>query len=444
MQRRLFTFLFTVIVVQLFFYALQSVVHADDRTVYYSKIDSEITKGLSEYLQRTVRAAEENNAEAIIFEIHTPGGAVDAAGDIAKLLKATDVKTIAFINQDALSAGAYIALNMDEIYMVPNATIGAAAVITQDGNAADKKAQSYWLAVMKSAAEQNGRDPIYAMAMADESIDLPEYGAPKGELLTLTASQSIEVGYAEGIVKSKEELLTKLGYEDTKVEHVKKTWSEKVAEFVTNPVVIPILLTIGSLGLVLELYTPGFGLPGIAGLASLLLFFYGHYIAGLAGYESLILFILGIILIIAEIFIPGGIIGFIGLGSILFSIVLAGKSAIHMTISLVIALVAAITVMVIMMKFFNKRIKLLNKIVLKDSTSTGKGYISNQSRTDLLNKTGKALTPLRPSGTVIIDNERIDAVSEGGFIKSGVKITVVKVEGLRVVVREIPEDQNRI
>ena len=444
MQRRLFTFLFTVIVVQLFFYALQSVVHADDRTVYYSKIDSEITKGLSEYLQRTVRAAEENNAEAIIFEIHTPGGAVDAAGDIAKLLKATDVKTIAFINQDALSAGAYIALNMDEIYMVPNATIGAAAVITQDGNAADKKAQSYWLAVMKSAAEQNGRDPIYAMAMADESIDLPEYGAPKGELLTLTASQSIEVGYAEGIVKSKEELLTKLGYEDTKVEHVKKTWSEKVAEFVTNPVVIPILLTIGSLGLVLELYTPGFGLPGIAGLASLLLFFYGHYIAGLAGYESLILFILGIILIIAEIFIPGGIIGFIGLGSILFSIVLAGKSAIHMTISLVIALVAAITVMVIMMKFFNKRIKLLNKIVLKDSTSTGKVYISNQSRTDLLNKTGKALTPLRPSGTVIIDNERIDAVSEGGFIKSGVKITVVKVEGLRVVVREIPEDQNRI
>lgn len=410
---------------------------ANNDLVYYAKIDSEVTKGLSEFIGRAISTAEENQANAIIFEIHTPGGAVDAASDIAKILGDTDVKTIAFINHDALSAGAYIALNMDEIYMVPNATIGAAAVITQNGNAADQKAQSYWLAAMKSAAEQNGRDPIYAMAMADDSIDLPEYGAPKGKLLTLTAAQSVEVGYAEGIVANKNDLLNTLGYENAEIKQVNKSWSERIAEFVTNPFIVPILLTIASLGLVIELYSPGFGLPGIAGLTSLLLFFYGHYIAGLAGYESLILFILGIILIFVELFVPGGIVGFLGLGSILFSIILAGKSIVFMSISLFIAIAVAITAMVILMKFFGKKIKVFNKIVLSDSTSTEKGYVSNASRTDLLGKTGTALTPLRPSGTIIIDNERIDAVTEGGFINSGARVEVVEVEGVRIVVREL-------
>ena len=410
---------------------------ANNDPVYYAKVDSEVTKGLSKFIGRAISTAEENHAKTIIFEIHTPGGAVDAASDIAKVLGDTEVKTIAFINHEALSAGAYIALNMDEIYMVPNATIGSAAVITQNGNAADKKAQSYWLAAMKSAAEQNGRDPVYAMAMADDSIDLPEYGAPKGKLLTLTATQSVEVDYAEGIVANKNELLNTLGYENAKIEQIDKSWSERVAEFVTNPFVVPILLTIASLGLVIELYSPGFGLPGIAGLTSLLLFFYGHYIAGLAGNESLILFILGIILIVIEFFIPGGIVGSLGLGSILFSIILAGKSIIFMSISLFIAIAIAITVMVILMKFFKKKMKVFNKIVLSDSTSTEKGYVSNASRTDLLAKIGTALTPLRPSGTVIIDNERIDAVTEGGFIKSGARVEVVEVEGVRVVVREL-------
>lgn len=409
--------------------------------VYHAKIDREVSTGLTEYLKRSLKLAEENEAEAIIFEIHTPGGAVNAASDIAKLLGNTKLKTIAFINHDALSAGSYIALNMDEIYMVPTGTMGAAAVITQDGNAADQKSQSYWLAAMKSAAEKNGRDPIYAMAMADDSIDLSEYGAPKGKLLTLTASQAVEVGYAEGIVNSKADLLQKLGYQDADVRLIEETWSERIAEFVTNPIIIPILLTIASLGLVIELYTPGFGLPGIAGITALLLFFYGHYIAGLAGNESLLLFILGIILLIAELFVPGGIIGFIGFGSILLSILLTGESLVFMGISLLIALVSAIIVMVILVKIFGKKIRIFNKLVLRDQTSTEEGYVSHKTRTDLLNKKGTALTPLRPSGTIMIDQERIDAVSEGEFIESGAQVIVVKVEGVRVVVRERKDDE---
>ena len=279
------------------------------------------------------------------------------------------------------------------------------------------------------------------MAMADDSIDLSEYGAPKGKLLTLTASQAVEVGYAEGIVNSKADLLQKLGYQDADVRLIEETWSERIAEFVTNPIIIPILLTIASLGLVIELYTPGFGLPGIAGITALLLFFYGHYIAGLAGNESLLLFILGIILLIAELFVPGGIIGFIGFGSILLSILLTGESLVFMGISLLIALVSAIIVMVILVKIFGKKIRIFNKLVLRDQTSTEEGYVSHKTRTDLLNKKGTALTPLRPSGTIMIDQERIDAVSEGEFIESGAQVIVVKVEGVRVVVRERKDDE---
>ncbi|WP_033828377.1 NfeD family protein [Bacillus andreraoultii] len=432
-------FFFILLLPLIFFFIPFQEASAKNSPITYAKVDSEVTKGLTEFIGRAISIAEDNGSESIIFELHTPGGAVDAASDIAKLLRNTDVKTIAFINNEALSAGAYIALNMDEIYMVPNATMGAAAVITQDGNAADKKAQSYWLAAMKSAAEQSGRDPIYAMAMADDSINLPKYDAPKGKLLTLTASQSLEVGYAEGVVKSKDELLNTLGYSKAQIEQVDKSWSERIAEFVTNPFIIPILLSIGSLGLILELYSPGFGLPGIAGLSSLLLFFYGHYIAGLAGYESLILFILGIILIVVELFVPGGILGFLGLGSILMSIIFAGENVVFMTISLFIAIVVAITAMVILVKFFGKKNRLFGKIVLRDSTSSEQGYVSNSSRTDLLNKEGITLTPLRPSGTIIIENERVDAVTEGGFIDTNVKVIVVKVEGVRVVVRELKD-----
>jgi membrane-bound serine protease (ClpP class) len=413
----------------------------DQDTVYVIPLKNEVEKGLYAFINRAVHEAEAEGAKAIILDIDTPGGFVDAADDIAQVITETKIKTVAFVNKDALSAGAYIALNADEIYMTPNASMGAAAVINQDGTAADQKAQSAWLAKMKSAAENGNRDPLYAMAMVDDSIDLPEYDAPKGKLLTLTAKNAEEVGYAEGIVQNLEELLAKLGLEDANVKHVKESFADRLARFITHPVIVPILLSLGSLGLIVELYTPGFGLAGITGLVSLLLFFYGHYISGLAGLESLLLFLSGVILVIAELFIPGGIAGFSGLGLIIVSILIAGENVWHMAISLFIAITAGILTMVIMMKFFGKKITWLNKLVLRDATTTEKGYVSNPSRTDLLGKTGYALTPLRPAGTVAIGNERIDAVTEGGFIPENAAVKVIEVEGVRVVVREMKKDQ---
>jgi len=410
---------------------------ADNEKILIVPIEETVEKGLYAFLNRAVQTAEEENASAIIFEINTPGGAVDAAGQIGRLLTSTNIKTISFVNKQALSAGAYIALNTDEIYMVPGSTMGSAAIIDQQGNTAGKKAESYWFAAMQSAAAQTDRDPVYALAMADESVDLPDLGAPKGKLLTLTAEQAKEVGYSEGTVDSRAELLKVLGFEGADIQTIDESFAEKVARFITHPVVIPILLSIGSLGLVLELYSPGFGIPGLMGLSALLLFFYGHMVAGLAGYETLILFVIGIGLIIAEFFLPGGIAGIAGIAAVLGSLFLAADNAAHMGMSILIAMGVSILASILMIKVFGKKMKFFKKIILTDSTNTEKGYISNKSRLELLGLEGYALTALRPSGTVVIGDERIDVVSEGGFILKGAKIKVVKAEGSRIVVREV-------
>ncbi|MCP3741344.1 nodulation protein NfeD [Rossellomorea sp. BNER] len=411
--------------------------NANDSLVYIIPVEKEVEKGLNAFLTRAISEAESDGADLIIFDVDTPGGAVDAAGSIAKLLDNTEIKTVAFVNDRALSAGAFISLHADEIYMVPNGQMGAAAIITGDGNAADKKAQSYWLSAMKSAAETSDRDPKYAMAMADESMVIKELGIEKGELLTLSASSAEKVGYSEGTVKNMDELLSTLGYSEANTKNVNETFAEKLARFITNPIVVPILLSLASLGLVVELYSPGFGIAGSIGLVSLLLFFYGHYVAGLAGYETLILFLIGVGLIVAEFFLPGGIVGILGLAAIVGSILMAGGNVMTMGISLLIAFVVAIIAMILFVKVFRKKMKLFNKIILKDSTNTESGYVSNVNRHELIGKIAITKTPFRPSGTILLEDERIDAVTEGGYIGQDKKVKIVKVEGSRIVVREV-------
>uniref|UniRef100_UPI00406C45B4 NfeD family protein n=1 Tax=Psychrobacillus sp. FSL H8-0483 TaxID=2921389 RepID=UPI00406C45B4 len=414
---------------------------AETTVVYKIPVYKEVEKGLYAFLKRSIHDAEEAGAEAIIFDINTPGGFVDSAEDIINLLDSTSIRKIAYINSEALSAGAYLALHTDEIYMSPNGTIGAAAVIDSSGNAADKKATSAWIAKMINAAELTGKDPIYAQAMADETVHLPEYRAPKGELLTLSSAEALEVKYSNGTVSSFEELLKVTNLSGAKVVETEQAFVESLARFVTNPIIVPILLSIASLGLILELYSPGFGVAGTMGLISLGLFFFGHLVAGLAGYETIIIFIIGAILIIAEFFLPFGISGILGVIAIIFSIILAGGDLVQMSIAVLIALTVAILGMVIMMKFFRKGLKALNKVILTDATTTEQGYVSNQNRLDLVGKLAETMTPLRPAGTIRIGNERIDAVSDGSFIGKDKLVKIIKVEGSRIVVREATEGE---
>ncbi|GKV54334.1 hypothetical protein NCCP2222_02810 [Sporosarcina sp. NCCP-2222] len=408
--------------------------------VYKVPITNDVEKGLHAFLKRSFKEANEAGAGTVILEINTLGGFIDAAGQIGKLIddQRKDMEVIAYINDRAISAGAYIALHADQIYMSPTGKIGAAqAVEGTAGNAADVKTQSFWVAEMISAAESSGRhDTQIAQAMADPDIDLPEYNAAKGKLLTLTASQAKEVGYSEGTVSSFDALLNELGLENAEVVSTNVTFAESVARIITNPIVVPILLSIAGLGLVLELYSPGFGVPGTMALVSLGLFFFGHLVAGLAGYEALILFIIGVGLIIAEFFLAGGIAGVLGAVAVVVSIILAGGNPMYMAISVLIAIAIAVIGMVIIMKFFGRKLHLLNKMVLMDATDTESGYVSNVNRTELMGKVAVAITPLRPSGTVNLDGERIDVVSEGSYIEKGKDVMIVKVEGSRIVVRE--------
>ena len=436
------TFSLTLIIIAFLLVPIQGLLQSSAETneepiVYYIPVEQTVERGLEAFMARSIESAIEAGADHIVLEINTPGGAVDAAGNIAKLLQDTTIPITAFVNTDAISAGAYIALNADQIVMVPNASMGSAAVIDGTGNAAEDKAQSYWLSRMQSAAELNDRDPIYALAMADSEIDLPNYGAPKGRLLTLNANQALEVGYAEAIASNREELLTYIGLENAIEREMEVSFSEQIARFVTHPVVIPILLSIGSLGLVLELYSPGFGIPGIMGISSLLLFFFGHMIAGFAGWESMILFVLGFILIMIEIFVPGfGIFGLLGIASVIGGMVLASFSTTSMLVSIAIALVVTTIAAIFIFKYFGHRGP-MKKIIHTDSASTEKGYVSSVTREELIGKVGTTLTPLRPSGSVLFEKERLDVVSEGGYIGQDRVVEIVYSQGSRIVVREV-------
>ena len=407
--------------------------------VFFVPVEQTVERGLEAFLKRSFQTAQEEGATHIVLEMDTPGGAVDAAGNIGTLIRESEIPVITFVKSKAISAGAYIALNSDEIVMTPGAKMGAAKVIDGEGNAAEEKTQSYWLAEMRSSAELHGRDPIYALAMADEDIEIPELGLEKGELLTLTATQALEVGYAEAIVESREELLQYLGLENADVREMEVTFAEQIARFVTHPIVIPILLSIGSLGLVLELYSPGFGVPGIMGISALLLFFFGHLFAGFAGMEAIILFAIGLILVAVELFMPGfGLFGLLGVAAVIGSMFLASFSTAQMLISLIIAVAVAAIVAFVIFRYFGARLP-MSKLVLTEATTSEKGYVSNVTRKELIGMKGKTLTPLRPSGSALFGSERLDVVSEGSYIDRDRNVVIVETSGSRIVVREVTE-----
>lgn len=216
---------------------------------------------------------------------------------------------------------------------------------------------------------------------------------------------------------------------------------EGFSGFLIHPVMVTVLLSVALLGLLLELFTPGLSVPGFIGMTALGLFFYSHWAEGLVGFDSVIFFLIGLGFFFAEIFLPFGILAIIGLSSILLSVLLTGNDLQATGIAILIALIVASTGMVIVVKFFGKRLQLFNRIVLMDSTDTKSGYVSNINRTELVGQGAITATELRPSGTIIFGDERIDAVSEGRYIGRGKNVKIIKVEGSRIVVRELEEKE---
>ncbi|WP_181350617.1 nodulation protein NfeD [Thalassobacillus sp. CUG 92003] len=426
--------------VPLFAQSPQVKAEGEGKLVYVVPVQNNVERGMEAFLKRSVSEAQENGVDHIIFEIDTPGGRVDAAGSIGELFQDLEIPNTAFVTSQAYSAGSYIALNADQIYMKPQATMGASGVINSDGTAADQKAQSAWIAAMEAAAETADRDPLYARAMADKSVDLPEVGAPEGSFLTLGPNDAEEVGYTEGIVDDRTELLHELSLSDAEIVEIEPTPAENIARLLTDPVVVPILLSVASLGIIVELYSPGFGIPGIMGVLSLILFFYGHIVAGLAGYEAIVLLVLGIGLVVAEFFLPGGITGIAGVVAIVTSLMLSSADMGHMAMSIGIALLVSIIASVILFKTLGFERGFFRHVILNDSTSSDKGYVSSVNRLELIGREGTTVTPLRPAGTAVFGEERLDVVTEGGFVSTGKPVRIIKSEGSRIVVREISQD----
>jgi len=272
-------------------------------------------------------------------------------------------------------------------------------------------------------------------------VNKPELGVKKekGQIIALTSDQAMKAGYSDGIANSPEAAILSLGFSTDDIFRVKHTGAEKLSQFLTNPIIMTILLFVGIAGVVIEMIVPGFGVPGIIGIVAFVLYFFGNYVAGFAGAETWLLFILGLVMLVVELFVPSfGILGILGSVSLVAGVVRAAYSYTHALFSLGIAFVAAVVVIVIVAVLFKER-GIWNRFILADSLTKEKGFVPVTEKLSLLGGKGISITPLRPAGTAIVEGERIDVVTEGGFIGVNLPIVVIKVEGVRIVVKEIKE-----
>ncbi|UHA75814.1 nodulation protein NfeD [Paenibacillus sp. 481] len=411
------------------------------RNVVVIPLQGTVDPVMKSFFSRAMSEAAQYGAELVILEMNTPGGYAQIAQEMGTLLSDSQLRTVMYVHGKAASAGSYLALNADEIAMAPGSAIGAAALVDGDHNYVDDpKAIAFWNSQMKSAAEKNGRNVDVAVAMADlkSEIKLPELGRVKkaGEVLSLSVQEARKVGYADYEAASVQDLLVQMKLEGANIVTIEPETTEWIASIITNPYVSTLLLFLGIAGVAIELLVPGFGLPGFLGVLGFGLYFFGHYVAGLAGMETVVLFIVGLVLLVLELFIPSfGILGILGSASLIFGVVRAAYDTSDAFVSLGIAFVAAVIVVVIVAKVFKHR-GVWNRFILRDTLSTNEGYVSNDNQTALIGKVGTAITPLRPSGTVMIDGKHIDVVTDGTFIERDATVIVMEVEGARVVVRK--------
>ncbi len=410
--------------------------NTSDYTAYVVPVENEIERGLQAFLERAFNSARDENADLIVLDLNTPGGTLEAAFEIRDLIVEENIPIYAYVNPDAISAGAYLALAADGIYVRSSGSYMGAAEARMGPEKADEKVMSYWESRMRDAAELNDRDPDIAAAMVRSEMEIDGL-VEENELLTMSGSQALEHGMADGEVDTYEELFAKAGFENAQVEEYGMEWAERLARFFTNPAVASILLTLGMAGLIIEITSPGLGVPGLLGLISFGLFFGGHIFAGLAGYEVLLLFVAGVILLIVEAIMAGfGIFGIVGIISFGFAIVLSAESTDQGLMILLYSLLGTIIVLAVAFRYF-VRTRFWDRIILRHSESREQGYVgTNIEHRNLKGEVGVTETPLRPAGTAKIAGRRTDVVSEGGYLEQGRSIEVVDVQGSRIVVRE--------
>jgi len=417
--------------------------HAQDKLVYRVPVTGTIEMGIAPFIKRAISEAEKAGARAVILDVNTLGGRVDAALQIIDAIGASTVPVYAFVDPRAISAGALISVSTDSVFMVADATLGASTVVDAAGSKVSEKAQSVMRAQFRALAERRGRDPRIGEAMVDETISIDGV-VEEGKLLTLTASEAERVGY--GIeVSGFDDVLNRLGLAGAEVVRPRQNWAEGLVRFLSNPLVAPILLSLGVLGLIIEIKTPSFGLAGMVGLGALGAFFGSHLIIGLAGWEEVILLGAGLIALGIEVFVvPGfgiaGVISILCIGSAVFLALLGSLPTWADVARAMGTLATSIGIIGVAIYLIVRNLPTSDRwrgIFLRTASPAEEGFVSGDTRDDLIDRVGVALTDLHPGGTARVEGERLDVVTEGDFVKRGARVRIVRAEGYRLVVEAL-------
>jgi membrane-bound serine protease (ClpP class) len=421
--------------------APRSAAQQASNTVWLVPIETEITAATAQFVRARVDRANRELPLALVFYLDTPGGQVTAMQRIVEdVLNRSQVPTLAIV-RNAFSAGALIAMAAEQVAMLPGSSIGAATpiLVTPIGIApVDEKMSSAMRGEFRAVAEARGRDARIAEGMVDARIEVP--GIASGdELITLTGAQAVEYGIADIEARTVQEALERFGYGGARIERLEPNLTERVGTWLANPIIVSVLLVLGIGGLLLEFFSPGFGIPGGIGLLALALLGLTAVVATPAGPLDLVLILVGIVLLAVEaLVIPGfGVAGVLGIGVLAFAVFRVFQESWLLVLGTSTVLAGALLAMLFWYLPYSRvasRLRLATRIgrtPLDPMVTPGRAG----ERADLVGLEGVALTDLRPSGLARIADERVDVVTLGDFIAHGTAIRVVRVAGNRVTVR---------
>ena len=446
MNKKIFI-IFTIIFISL----ISKNIYCEDNAKIYviKKLEfQEINRWYASYIKKAIKKAGDEGASLIILELDTPGGLLSSALSIKNYIIESDIPVVAYINKNALSAGALISLSCEAIYMSDGSIIGAATPVYMKGNEIEKAGEkeiSAMRAAMRSSAERSKKNVRIAEAMVDETIILSKRNdgidLDDKTLLTLSVEEALKVNIADGKANSIIDIIKLRNLsENSTIKNLEEEKYDYILRFLINPAVLSALISIGIIGVYIELKTPGFGIGGVISIIAFSIFFFAQVFVGESGFLAPAIFFLGIVLLAIEIFvIPGfGITGILGILGIVAGIFMSfGINNIERAVLVVfVSLIADIILIIILARFILKSKGFKNIVALETDTA---GYHSSVSYDNLLGCEGITDTFFRPSGNIIINDKKYDAITEGEFINKGAKIKVILVEGNKIVIKEVKE-----
>ena len=430
--------------------------------IYRFAVRGNIAPSTVRLVSRCLAEARDMNASYVLLELNTYGGMVESADSVRTSLLRSSVPVLVLIDNQAASAGALISLAADSIYMVPGASIGAATVVNGNGEVMPDKYQSFMRGMMRATAESHGkvpsaeggdtvqrwrRDPRIAEAMVDPGIAI-EGLTDSGRVVTFTAEEAERWGFSEGRCASAEELCDRL-WPGAEIYEFRPSAMDRVMGFLMNPIFQGIMIVLVIGGIYFELQTPGVGFPLAAAAVGALFYFAPLYVEGLAANWELLLFLAGIVLVLVEIFVtPGfGLPGVAGIAAIVAGLTFAmldadilrfvwrgelTAAALLRPLCTVVTSVTAGMVASIWLgrKFLTGDSPLQRRVVLTTEMTPEEGFVSHSADEVLTGAAGVTRVPLRPAGKVDIGGKTYEASSEdGSFVERGVRVVVRRREG---------------